>query len=80
MNKLMLAVLVFFVCSCNSQSDNYKELHDKYRTFWYRTNKHCFYDSSLKYGELYRISKGWEPLDINFVDTVKVDELTPNCK
>ena len=47
----------------------YDAAHEKYRTLWYRTNEKCFYDSSKKYGELYRKAMGWDEIDFS-IDTI----------
>lgn len=59
----------------NKEVTTYKEKHEKYRTLMYRTNfKQCFVDSCSKYGKLYRSAMGWEPVNMNDVDTVTVNE------
>ena len=52
----------------------YADLHDKYRTFWYRTDKRCFYDSTKKYGLLYDSICGKKPIDLSDVDTTDINE------
>jgi len=80
MNKIAVAVTIMVLASCNNtKKQKYKELHDKYRTFWYRTGEPCFYDSSKKYGELYSIEIG-NTYNVNYVDTVTINEPPPICK
>jgi len=88
---LILITALFFASSCqNNKTPNveeikkqqedslqktYSQLHDKYRTLWYRTNAQCFYDSSKKYGLL---ESGMSDKEISnmvwTIDTTPVNE------
>lgn len=78
-SKKKIASISPVVDSSKYYIDNLKVLHDKYRTFWYRTNKECFYDSTRKYGLLLDSALGMKPINISYVDTVTINEKA-TCK
>lgn len=58
----------------DSLINKYSSLHEKYRTFWYRTEKECFYDSTRKYGLLYDSLTHYDESQLLKVDTTAFNE------
>jgi hypothetical protein len=75
MNKKLPFIILFLsivLSSCKIQfGKSFNESqHDKYRTLWYRTGEHRYYDSSRKYGNLYHKEIGLDETDVMSVDTI----------